>query len=114
MRRLCIVLCFAATLAWRAEAAGPKPINRPALIAALKIGGLSTRELVRKLKDRGVSFEVTPAVEDELRRAGASSEVIEAARANHRGGVQPASGVKPANVPQPPAHIPPETSLIER
>ena len=61
-----------------------KPIKKQGLIDAVKINSLSTRELVKHIERRGVTFEVTPEVEAELRAVGARPEVIEAARANYR------------------------------
>jgi hypothetical protein len=81
-----------------ARAQAKKPITREGLVQAVRINGLSTAELVQQVEQRGVSFEMTPAVEAELRAAGARPEVIEAARANHRRGAAPAAA-RPANVP---------------
>lgn len=60
-----------------------KPITKRGLLEALKIGGLTQSELVRKIRERGVNFAVTAEVEQELRRAGAAPEVIQAARDNY-------------------------------
>jgi len=67
--------------AW-AQAA--KPISREGLVKAVRINGLSTAELIQQIQSRGVSFQMTPDAEQELRSAGARPEVIEAARANYR------------------------------
>src|SRR5437868_967734 len=40
--------------------------------------------LAAAIRDSGVDFEVTPAVEQELRDAGATPELVVAARANYR------------------------------
>src|SRR5256714_5944197 len=40
--------------------------------------------LAAAIRDSGVDFEVTPAVEQELRDAGATPELVAAARANYR------------------------------
>ena len=79
-----------------ARAQTKKPITREGLVQAVRINGLSTAELVQQVEQRGVSFEMTPAAEAELRAAGARPEVIEAARANYRRAAAPA---RPANVP---------------
>lgn len=80
--RVLLLCSFIMALAVTAK---PKPITKRGLLDALKIGGLTTTELVRKIKERGVNFAVTPAIEDELRKAGAAPEVIQAARDNYRG-----------------------------
>ena len=61
-----------------------KPITKEGLLDALRIGGLTSRELVQEIKARGVSFEASGPIETELRVAGAPTAVIEAARANYR------------------------------
>jgi hypothetical protein len=67
-----------------ASAQSGKPITREGLVKAVRINGLSTAELVQQVQARGVSFEMTPDAEAELRTAGARPEVIEAARSNYR------------------------------
>lgn len=61
-----------------------KPITREGLVKAVRINGLSTAELIQQVQVRGVSFEMTPDAEAELRAAGARPEVIEAARSHYR------------------------------
>jgi hypothetical protein len=61
-----------------------KPISRKGLVDAVRINGLSTAELLQQIQARGVSFEMTPDAEAELRASGARPEVIEAARSNYR------------------------------
>jgi hypothetical protein len=82
-----LIVCFLSVVlaSYAMQAPALKPITKRGLLDALKIGGLTTSELVRKLKERGVNFAITPDVEDELRKAGASSEVIQAARDNYHG-----------------------------
>ena len=60
------------------------PIKKTGLVKALEINGLSTKEIVDIIRERGVDFRVTPEVEQELRKAGARPELIEAARQNYR------------------------------
>ncbi|MBV8857304.1 MAG: hypothetical protein JOZ02_10265 [Acidobacteria bacterium] len=85
---------LAATLLFPAGALAQakKPITRDGLVKAVRINGLSTAELVQQVQSRGVSFQMTPDAEAELRAAGARPEVIEAARASYRPGVVAASG----------------------
>jgi hypothetical protein len=72
--------------AWPASAQAKKPITKEGLLKAIRINGLSTAELIQQIQQRGVSFRMTPAEEQELRAAGARPEVIEAARSNYRAG----------------------------
>jgi hypothetical protein len=79
-----------------------KPITREGLVAAVRINGLSTAELVQQVQSRGVSFQMTADAESELRGAGARPEVIETARSNYRPASAPttnASGRGSSNVP---------------
>jgi tetratricopeptide (TPR) repeat protein len=74
-----------------ARAQVKRPITRDGLVKAVRINGLSTAELIQQIQTRGVSFEMTPDAEQELRSAGARPEVIEAARSSYRPEVVPAS-----------------------
>ncbi|MFL6253860.1 MAG: hypothetical protein ACJ74T_02455, partial [Pyrinomonadaceae bacterium] len=88
------------------SAQAKKPITREGLVKAVRINGLSTAELVQQVQSRGVSFQMTPDAEAELRTAGARPEVIAAARSNYRPVVVVASrGGKrpPAGPSRPPA-----------
>src|SRR5207237_10538714 len=90
--RLFAALTLAALLAAAALALFPaaalaqavKPISREGLVKAVRINGLSTAELIQQIQTRGVSFQMTPDAQAELRSAGARPEVNEAARANYR------------------------------
>ncbi len=72
-----------------------KPISQQGMLEALRIGGLTTQELVDIVKERGVAFQVTEQVEADLRAAGAQTPLIDAIRANYRA---PASAT-PASAP---------------
>src|SRR5207248_7403573 len=77
---LAALLAAAALLLFPAAAwAQTKPISREGLVKAVRINGLSTAELIQQIQTRGVSFQMTPDAEAELRNAGARPEVIEAA-----------------------------------
>lgn len=76
-----------------------KPISQDGLTAALKIGGLSTEELVKIVNERGVAFQLTEPVESSLRAAGAATPLIEAVRRNYRA---PAGTAPSSAPPQPP------------
>ena len=75
---VCSFVCFLAI------AQTGKPISRNGLIKALKIGGLTQKELVDQVNARGVNFEMSRDAEAELRAAGASSELIDAIREKAR------------------------------
>jgi len=68
-----------------ADETSNKPITKHGLEQAVKIGGLSSAELVAIIRKRGVDFQVTKDVEIELLRDGVKAEVIDACRANFKG-----------------------------
>ena len=87
---LAAVFLFVGHAAPGAPAQAKKPISKEGLLKAIRINGLSTAELVQQIEQRGVSFVVTPAVEQEMLAAGARPEVIAAARRNQLTGAAPA------------------------
>ncbi len=76
-----------------------KPITRKGLLEAVQINGLTTKELVLRIQQRGVDFELTPDAEDEFRRAGARPEIISAIRDNYRPAVPVAQARPATNTP---------------
>lgn len=61
-----------------------RPITKKGLLEAVQINGLTTKELVGRIQQRGVDFELTSGDEAEFQRAGARPEIITAARENYR------------------------------
>lgn len=95
-----------------------KPINKDGLVKAVKINGLPTAELVQQIQVRGVSFQMTPEIEQELKSVGGQPEIIEAARANYRSPVVEIASpsTRPNNQPTGPrpgtgAPVPPGPAL---
>lgn len=82
---LSMLLLLLAPAAVCADQTTSKPISKKGLEQAVKIGGLTSAELVTIIQKRGVDFQITPDVEIELLRAGVKPEVIDAARANFKG-----------------------------
>jgi formylglycine-generating enzyme required for sulfatase activity len=78
------VFLLAAAGLTRAQPQARGPLRKDQLIEALRVGGLAAGEYIQRIRDRGVDFDLTPAIEKELRDVGASTEIIEAIRANHR------------------------------
>lgn len=68
----------------RALSESKKPISKSGLLEAVRLNGLTTKELVQHVEQRGVSFRLTPQDEAEFRAAGARPELIEAIRGNYR------------------------------
>ncbi|HUK92289.1 MAG TPA: hypothetical protein VLZ81_17945 [Blastocatellia bacterium] len=60
------------------------PISEDRLVRALHTRGMTTRELVERVENRGVSFRLTDETKAELVKAGARPALIEAVRANYK------------------------------
>ncbi len=88
-----------------AQAAASAPIKRDSLLEVVQRNLLSTRELIQRVEQRGVSFQLTAEDEARFRQVGARPELLAAVRANYRGVVvaetKPTSGGKPATPPKP-------------
>lgn len=80
------------------------PIKKKGLLDAIKLNALSTKELVARIQQRGVDFQLTPADEAELTRAGARPEIISAARDNYRPPVAAAAPSRPPAASTPPGN----------
>jgi hypothetical protein len=63
-----------------------RPIKLTGLIAALRLGGLTQAEIIQRVRHRGVAFLVTPEVEIDLSRSGASPALIECVKVNYKSG----------------------------
>lgn len=63
---------------------GKKPITKKGLLEAIRLNGLSTSELIERVQDRGVNFQMTDDDVRDFQQAGARPELIEAARTNYR------------------------------
>ncbi|HEX8351903.1 MAG TPA: hypothetical protein VF611_03195, partial [Pyrinomonadaceae bacterium] len=77
----CAALLFAGAASTQTT---KKPITKQGLMNAVKINGLSTRELVSQIERRGVDFQMSDSDESDLQGVGARPEVIAAARSNYR------------------------------
>jgi hypothetical protein len=76
-------LFFSATVIVFGQYVG-SPVKKDLLIRELRSKQLQTRDIVHVIKENGVDFKLTPAVENELIAAGARPSVIEAVRNNYR------------------------------
>jgi formylglycine-generating enzyme required for sulfatase activity len=80
-----------------------KPLTLAEVLTGLqsKSSGLSTKQknqyIIRRARQRGVSFSVTTEIETELRQAGASDELIEAIRSSRQTAVTTNSKQTPNN-----------------
>jgi S1-C subfamily serine protease len=95
-------ICLLVAIGALGLAQAKKPISKNGLLEALRIGGLTSAELVRQVQMRGVEFELNGEAETELRRGGATRELIQAARSNYRPNGDYAKPVKPTRPPETP------------
>lgn len=104
-RKSYLALILAGLLLWQpqllfAQTAASNPIKRDSLLEVLRRNLLSTRDLVKRIEQRGVAFQLTSEDEAQFRQAGARPEVLAAVRENYRGAVvaenKPIISVKPA------------------
>lgn len=98
-----IIIVTALTLLFLAVGFGSAqgaPISKDALISALKElrRGDSRTGIIGKIRERGVSFELTEEIKKELTEAGSTRALIEAVRANYR---KPTPGPSPEPTPHP-------------
>lgn len=84
---------------------GKKPYDQGTLLRVVQLNALPTTEVVEKINERGVDFQMTTQIESEFRSAGARPEVIQAMRSNYRASTaQPPHGTRPNNRPS--NHVP--------
>lgn len=107
---LCVA-CAALAFAGAASTQTKKPISKQGLMNAVKINGLSTRELVAQIERRGVDFEMSASDESDLQSVGARPEIIEAARANYRPAVAAARPVTTTTAPPRPNTTAPAANI---
>jgi hypothetical protein len=93
--------CAALLFAGAASTQTKKPISKQGLMNAVKINGLTTRELVGQIERRGVDFQMSAADESDLQGVGARPEIIEAARSNYRPTVAAAPPPRTNTAPPP-------------
>jgi len=83
-----------------AQMQGKKPYDQGTLLRVVQLNALPTSEVVEKINERGVDFQMTSQIESEFRSAGARPEVIQAMRGNYRGATaQPPHDTRPNNRP---------------
>jgi tetratricopeptide (TPR) repeat protein len=63
------------------------PVTRDRLVQTLKSRQFQTADIIQVIREHGVDFRLTPAIEAELVAAGARPGVIDAVRRNYRGGM---------------------------
>ena len=89
IKLLSLAICAAITIiigaTFSVSAQQDKPILKDRLVKVLQDKSLSNEQITSIIKKNGVDFQLTGAVETELRKAGADNTVIEAARNNYRG-----------------------------
>ena len=90
----------------RAQSATPEtPMSLAELLKSLGTRGLKAGTLIKELEARGVAFEMNAGDEAQLVKAGASPEVIAAARSNYRPAQKDSAPAQPASAPMLPAVV---------
>ena len=87
----CLLTAFAAVVVAGVGLQTKKPISKNGLLEAIRLNGLSTAELIERIQERGVNFQMTDDDVRDLQRAGARPELIEAVKANYRPGASSGS-----------------------
>lgn len=89
---LLAIIAFALPAAFGQKYTG-SPVTKERLIRAVRSKQFAVPILVKQIKLSGVDFELTPAVDGELRAARANPEIITAVRSNYRyAGTRPPTG----------------------
>jgi membrane-associated protease RseP (regulator of RpoE activity) len=86
------IVLFMIGLPVSAEPQGETPYDKERLLKVVRLNALSTKEIVQAIQRRGVSFQMTPAVEAEFRAVNTPPSVLDALRANYRA---PSAPVRP-------------------
>lgn len=95
-----VALIVALITANVAHMQGRKPYDQGTLLRVVQLNALPTSEVVEKINERGVDFQMTSQIESEFRSAGARPEVIQAMRSNYRAPTaQPPRDTRPNNRP---------------
>jgi hypothetical protein len=77
-------LLLASTFSIMAQEAKTNPMKKGDLVKALESNLLPSKELIERIQQRGVDFELNDKTETELKNAGANSDVIAAVRGNYK------------------------------
>ena len=89
-----------------AQMQGKKPYDQGTLLRVVQLNALPTSEVVEKINERGVDFNITPQIESEFRSAGARPEVIQAMRSNRRAATAPTTHATPPVTAGPSTRVP--------
>lgn len=89
-RFICLsaILIFFSTAVFAQKTYIGEPVTRNGLIKALKMRQFKTSDIVAIINEQGCEFRLEKDTQDELIRAGARPEVIEAVRRNYRGALK--------------------------
>lgn len=60
------------------------PYEKETILKVLRLGGITPKEMIERIEERGVYFELISSTEIELLEAGATPELMRAIRANYR------------------------------
>lgn len=86
LKFLCVVMTTVFALQIQAQEdqkAKSNPLKKSDLVKALESNSISTADLIERIQNRGVDFQITEAVEKELREAGANNQIINTVSENY-------------------------------
>ena len=92
---VCLLSSFAAGVVAAGVLQAKKPVSKNGLLEAIRLNGLSTAELIERIQERGVNFQMTDDDARDFQQAGARPELIEAVKANYRADASPGSRPNP-------------------
>lgn len=98
MKKLFLLLCAFVVLGGSVYAQKEEknqldfPVTKERLISVLQKKALEEPDIIDTLNAHGADFQVTPVVEKEMRRSGASSKIVAATRRNYRYRIAIANG----------------------
>src|SRR5258708_6220957 len=103
---ICAFILVALMTANVARMQGKKPYDQGTLLRVVQLNALPTSEVVEKINERGVDFQMTSQIESDFRSAGARPEVIQAMRANYRRATAPPADETRPNTTRPSTNVP--------
>src|SRR5215470_16671848 len=85
LQSACLVIAILAPAPAAASALQTKkPISKKGLLEAIRLNGLSTGELIERVQERGVNFQMNDEDVRDFQQAGARPELIESVKSNYR------------------------------
>jgi hypothetical protein len=88
LRLVIMLVCGFAAFIASAETTAKRPISKDGFFRAVRIGGLTSDEMITFIRELGVDFRLDPSDRDQLEQAGVDPKVVTALEQSYR---EPAS-----------------------